>query len=464
MPRKDEEYEMKDNDIAIRVENISKCYRLGVKEEQADNLLATMGNFIKNPFTNYKKYRSLYRFDDFDPLSEDNPPDILWALKDVSFEVKEGEIVGIIGVNGAGKSTLLKILSKITVPTGGRAMIRGRVSSLLEVGTGFHPELTGRENAYLNGTILGMSKKEIDRKFDQIVDFSGIEKYIDTPVKRYSSGMKVRLAFAVAAHLEPEILIIDEVLAVGDASFQKKCMDKMKDVGQQGRTVLFVSHNMPAVTRLCPRTILLNGGIVQIDDVSHRVVSAYMKAGMDSKAERLWYDGETAPGDEVIRLCSVRVKTKEGKVTDTIDIQSPVGLEMEYEVLQPGYELQVYYHVIFEGGVEAFEPIDNDPIWRNKSRPMGRYVSTAWIPGNFLSEGMYFIGPTIRTRNPELRRIRVDDAVAFQVIDNLDGNSARVDYMGNLGGVVRPLLKWETQYTLTGDHVLGETIAREGSR
>ena len=452
---------MKNNDIAIRVENISKCYRLGVKEEQADNFLATMGNFIKNPIKNYKKYRSLYHFDDFDPLGENNPPDILWALKDVSFEVREGEIVGIIGVNGAGKSTLLKILSRITVPTGGRATIQGRVSSLLEVGTGFHPELTGRENVYLNGTILGMSKKEIDRKFDQIVDFSGIEKFIDTPVKRYSSGMKVRLAFAVAAHLEPEILIIDEVLAVGDASFQKKCMDKMKDVGQQGRTVIFVSHNMPAVTRLCPRTILLNGGIVQVDDSSHRVVSAYMQAGMATKAERIWQNCETAPGDEVIRLCSVRVKTKDGQVTEAIDIKSPVGIEMEYEVFQPGYELQVYYHVIFEGGVEAFEPIDNDPIWRNKPRPVGRYVSTSWIPGNLLSEGMYFIGPTIRTKNPEIRRVRVDDAVAFQVIDSLDGNSARVDFMGNMAGVVRPLLKWETQFSPHGECVATKTMADE---
>lgn len=455
---------MKDNDIAIKVENISKCYRLGVKESQADNFLGTMGSFLKNPFKNYQKYRSLYRFDDFDPLGENNPPDILWALKDVSFEVKEGEIVGIIGVNGAGKSTLLKILSRITVPTGGRATIRGRISSLLEVGTGFHPELTGRENVYLNGTILGMRKKEIDCKFDQIVDFSGIEKFIDTPVKRYSSGMKVRLAFAVAAHLEPEVLIIDEVLAVGDASFQKKCMDKMKDVGQQGRTVVFVSHNMAAVTRLCPRTILLNGGIVQVDDSSHRVVSAYMQAGIATKAERIWHDCGTAPGDEVIRLCSVRVKTEAGQVTDTIDIRHSVGIEMEYTVLQPGYEFLVYYHVFFEEGTEAFESIDSDPIWRKKTRPIGRYVSTAWIPGNLLSEGMYFIAPAIRTVNPEFRRLRVNDAVAFQVIDSLDGNSARVDYVGNLAGVVRPLLKWETQFKLNGNSVFGETHTAEKNR
>ena len=451
---------MHDSNTAITVENISKCYRLGVKEDIHDTFGHTLLDCLKSPIKNYRKYRSLYNFDDIHPDQDNLPPDIVWALKSVSFEVKKGEVVGIIGVNGAGKSTLLKILSKITAPTGGRVTIRGRISSLLEVGTGFHPELTGRDNVYLNGTILGMRKREIDRKFDEIVDFSGIEKFIDTPVKRYSSGMKVRLAFAVAAHLEPEILLIDEVLAVGDASFQKKCMDKMKDVGQQGRTVLFVSHNMQAVTRLCPRTILLNGGRVQTDDSSHRVVSAYMQAMVATNGERVWHDCGTAPGDEIIRLRSVRVKTKEGQVTDVIDIKSPVGIEMEYEVLQPGYELLVYYHVIFESGVEAFESNDNDPMWRKKPRPVGRYVSTSWIPGNLLSEGMYFIGPAIRTRNPEIRRVRVDDAVAFQVIESLDENSARVD-MSKLAGVVRPLLKWGTQYKVKGDQVLEETIAAE---
>ena len=442
---------MDNRDIALKVEHISKCYRIGLKEDLHDTLGKSVFKFLQSPFQNYRKYRSLYKFDDIDPNQANGSPDILWALRDVSFEVKVGEVVGIIGVNGAGKSTLLKILSKITVPTGGRATIHGRVSSLLEVGTGFHPELTGRENVYLNGTILGMRKKEIDRKFDQIVDFSGIEKFIDTPVKRYSSGMKVRLAFAVAAHLEPEILIIDEVLAVGDASFQKKCMDKMKDVGQQGRTVLFVSHNMPAVTRLCPRTILLNAGRVQMDDVSSRVVSAYMHFGKATKAERTWDDIREAPGDEVLRLCSVRVRTEEGQVSEAVDIRQPVGIEMEYEVLQPGYELFVYFHVMNEEGIEAFETIDNDPNWRKTPRPIGRYVSRAWIPGNLLSEGMYYIGPAIRTINPEIRRFRAVDAVAFHVVDSLEGNSARVDFTGKLGGVVRPLLKWETELCLSGE-------------
>lgn len=452
---------MNTKNSAIKVENISKCYRIGLKETMEDSFLKTIGNFIVNPLKNYRTYRSLYNFDDVHPDQDNNPSDVIWAVKDVSFEVKEGEVVGIIGVNGAGKSTLLKILSKITVPTCGRVTIHGRISSLLEVGTGFHPELTGRDNVYLNGTILGMRKKEIDRKFDEIVDFSGIEKFIDTPVKRYSSGMKVRLAFAVAAYLEPEILIIDEVLAVGDARFQKKCMDKMKEVGQHGRTVLFVSHNMPAVTRLCERTILLNGGRVQADGPSDRIVSEYMYAGKGTTGERKWDDLMESPGDEVIRLRSVRVKTEAGHVTETVDIRKPVGIEIEYDVLKPGHELLVYYHVINEGGIEAFETIETDPTWRKKPRPIGRYVSTAWIPGNLLSEGMYFIGPAIRTMKPEIRRFRVDDAVAFQVIDSLDGNSARVDYIGDLAGVVRPLLKWETQFCPYRNEVPEETMTGE---
>lgn len=438
------------NNIAINVENISKCYRIGMKEIMHDSFLATIGNFIKNPLKNYFTYRALYNFDDVSPDQENNPSDVIWAARNISFEVKKGEIVGIIGGNGAGKSTLLKILSKITVPTSGRVMIRGRISSLLEVGTGFHPELTGRENVYLNGTILGMRKKEIDRKFDEIVDFSGVEKFIDTPVKRYSSGMKVRLAFAVAAYLEPEILIIDEVLAVGDARFQKKCLDKMKDVGQHGRTVLFVSHNMPAVSRLCARAILLNGGKVQMDGLPHEVISSYMNSEKCTTAECRWSDLMEAPGDEVVRLCGVRVRANDGQVSEVSDISQPVRIEIEYEVLQSGFELRVYYHVMNEEGVEAFVSIDSDSRWTKKLRPKGRYVSASVIPGNLLSEGMYFIGPSIGSENPTIRRVRVNDAVAFQVVDSMDGRGARVDSTGNIPGVVRPLLKWETQFNPHG--------------
>ncbi len=415
--------------------------------------------------TNYRKHRSLYRFDDIDlepgSRSSANSGDVIWALTDVSFEVKEGEVVGIIGRNGAGKSTLLKILSRITTLTTGRAEIRGRVSSLLEVGTGFHPELTGRENIYLNGTILGMRKKELDRKFDEIVDFSGVEKFIDTPVKRYSSGMAVRLAFSVAAHLEPEILIIDEVLAVGDARFQKKCLDKMQDVGQEGRTVLFVSHNMPAVTRLCERVILLHEGRILQDGLSHEVVGTYLNSGLGTTAAREWTDLSQAPGDDIVRLRAVRVRTEEGQITDVVDIRKPIGIEIEYEVLKSGYVLMVHYALQNEEGVFVFTAIDLDSAWRRRPRPAGRYISISLIPGNLLSEGTMIIGPAIRTIKPDILNLYERDAAAFQVIDSLDGDSARGDFTRSLLGVVRPLLKWDTQFIPKGHESSSMVIKQE---
>ena len=268
------------SDIAIKVENLSKRYRIGLKEETKDTFVGAMGSILKSPLSNLKRLKKLTQF------SNDNQDhdDIIWALKDVSFEVKRGEVIGIIGANGAGKSTLLKILAQITHPTSGRVELNGRVASLLEVGTGFHPELTGRENIYLNGTILGMTKKEIDRKLDEIIDFSGVEKFIDTPVKRYSSGMRVRLAFSVAAHLDPEILLIDEVLAVGDAEFQKKCLGKMDEVARGGRTVLFVSHNMGAIGQLCNKSILIQFGKKIAEDSSEKVINNYLS---NNKSEKI---------------------------------------------------------------------------------------------------------------------------------------------------------------------------------
>lgn len=434
-----------DRNTSVRVENLSKCYRIGIKQDIHDSLAKSLFSFIKSPLSNYRKYRSLYNFDDIN--NGDNNADVIWAVRDVSFDIKEGEIVGIIGVNGAGKSTLLKILSRITDPTFGRVEIHGRVSSLLEVGTGFHPELTGRDNVYLNGTILGMRKKELDRKFDEIVDFSGVEKFIDTPVKRYSSGMKVRLAFAVAAHLEPEILIIDEVLAVGDSQFQKKCLNKMEDISNKGRTVLFVSHNMPAVTRLCSRTILLNNGQLLADGPSHKIVSIYMDSERGTRAVREWPNLTTAPGDDLVRLCAIRIRSEDGSITDTIDIRKPVSIEMEYEVLKPDHKMFFYFHLFNDNGLRLFESIDTDPSWRNRKRPKGRYLSTAWIPGNLLTEGTMYVAPCIRSLDPEIQRFRVNEAVAFQVIDSMEGESARVDCTYDLGGVVRPLLKWETIFS-----------------
>ncbi len=262
-------------ELAISVQNLSKRYRIGVREERHGTLFAAATDLLTRPLKNLKRLRGLTRFGADDNGSEST----IWALKDITFDVAQGEVVGVIGANGAGKTTLLKILSRITVPTGGRAELHGRVSSLLEVGTGFHDELTGRENVYLNASILGMTKREIDRKFDAIVDFSGVEKFIDTPTKRYSSGMRVRLAFAVSAFLEPEILLVDEVLSVGDAEFQKRCLGKMEEASAGGRTVLLVSHQMATISALCQRVLLFDGGRLQLDGPTDQVIARYLDSG-----------------------------------------------------------------------------------------------------------------------------------------------------------------------------------------
>jgi len=426
-------------DVAIRVENISKRYRIGAAASRHDTLRDTLAH-LGSKVTNLIRRPSSQNSEDAKLISND-----FWALRDVSFEVKRGEVVGFIGRNGAGKSTLLKILARITEPTAGRGEIHGRVGSLLEVGTGFHPELTGRENIYLNGAILGMKNAEIRRKFDEIVAFADIERFLDTPVKRYSSGMYVRLAFAVAAHLEPEILIVDEVLAVGDGSFQSKCLRKMEDVGKQGRTVLFVSHSMPAITRLCERVILVDAGRVVQDGPSHQVVSAYVNSGRGTTAIREWMDTAKAPGGDVARLRAVRVRQQNGQIADTIDIREPVSVEMEYDVIKPGYKLLAMLQFYNEEGVHAFSAHDLDPDWRRCPRPVGRYISTVQIPGNLFSEGTMFVGAGLETLDPVIIQVYMLDLVAFRVVENMDTDTARGDYAGKMGGVVRPLLKWSTQ-------------------
>ncbi len=370
---------------------------------------------------------------------------VFTALQDVSFEIQSGEAVGIIGRNGAGKSTLLKVLSRITEPSAGAVEIHGRVASLLEVGTGFHLELTGRENVFLNGAILGMRKAEIERKFDEIVAFAEVERFIDTPVKHYSSGMQLRLAFAVAAHLEPEILLIDEVLAVGDARFQKKCLSKMQDVGQRGRTVLFVSHNMTAVTRLCRRCLLLQDGRLIKDGPSHEVVGAYLHTDLGTTAAREWSDAGKAPAGPIARLRAVRVRNHEGQVSEAIDIRMPLSIEMSYEVLRPGSVLMPFFMFYNEEGLLAFAANDLDPNWRRRPRPEGAYRSTVKIPGNLLAEGTLFVGAGITSEGPVVQFYE-GEAVAFHVIDSLDGNSARGDYAGTMMGVVRPMFQWSTKF------------------
>lgn len=428
-------------ETAIRAENISKQYRIGRKQEKYKTLRDTLADAFKAPF---RRTGKLLRGQATGAAELD---ETIWALRNVTFEVERGEVVGIIGRNGAGKSTLLKILSRITEPTEGFAEIHGRVGSLLEVGTGFHNELTGRENVYLNGAILGMKRSEIDCRFDEIVAFAEVDKFIDTPVKFYSSGMYLRLAFAVAAHLEPEILLVDEVLAVGDAGFQQKCITKVEGVGQEGRTVLFVSHNMPTIIRLCERAILLDQGRVLKDGPSHEVVAAYLNSGLGTTAEREWPELAKAPGDKVVRLRAVRVRAKDGRVTDAVDIREPIGLEMEFDVLQPGRMLMPYYNVFNQEGVKVFAAIDLDPEWQGRPRPAGRYVSTAWIPGNLLADGMLFVGPAMRTPEPKVRHFHEVDTIAFQVVDGLDSGTARGDFSGRMSGAVRPMFTWETQYT-----------------
>jgi len=324
---------MSDNDIVITVDNLSKAYLLG-REERSDTFFGSVGNIIKAPVRNLRRLKRLNTFNLREAEAVDSD-DILWALKNISFTVKRGECIGIIGRNGAGKSTLLKILSRIAEPTRGRVVMHGRVSALLEVGTGFHPELTGRENIYLNGTILGMKKAEIDTKFDEIVDFSGVEKFLDTPVKRYSSGMRVRLAFSVAAHLEPEILIVDEVLAVGDADFQKKCLGKMQDVTSgEGRTVLFVSHNMGAVRNLCSRGILLRQGSQICDQPIDQTIKEYTSYLTATAEISLTEENKERGGDGRVRLIAVRCLNQNGATTAEIIAGETITFEFDYENCQ----------------------------------------------------------------------------------------------------------------------------------
>jgi lipopolysaccharide transport system ATP-binding protein len=419
----------------VTFEKLSKRYVISHQADRDPGLRHVVERAIRSP------WRWLRR--------ESNPSrtqESFWALRNIDLEIEQGEVLGIIGRNGAGKSTLLKILSRITEPTEGRIRLRGRTASLLEVGTGFHPELTGRENIFMNGAVLGMTRVEIRRKFDEIVSFGEIEQFLDTPVKRYSSGMYVRLAFAVAAHLEPEILVVDEVLAVGDASFQRKCLDKMDDAGRHGRTVLFVSHNMQAVTRLSSRCVLLERGELKLDGPPHRVASAYLSAGVATSAVREWSDPSSAPGDGVVRLRAVRVRSEEGDLIDVVDIRRGVGIELEYEVLEEGYILHPHFVVRNQDGVVLFVAQDVDPTFRGRRRSPGLYISTGWIPGNLLAEGSHSVDPVIMSLEPEAPHLHARDAVLFRVVDPLHAkDTARGDYPRPIPGVMRPLLRWTTR-------------------
>lgn len=423
----------------ISVENLSKSYQLGV---------INTGTFRGDLQRWWARMRGLP-----DPLmkvgEKAHQGETIWALKDINFTVQQGEAVGIIGRNGAGKSTLLKILSRVTTQTSGVVKVKGRIASLLEVGTGFHPELTGRENVYLNGAILGMTQMEVNRKFDEIVDFSGVEQFIDTPVKRYSSGMYVRLAFAVAAHLEPEILVVDEVLAVGDAEFQKKCLGKMGDVAHAGRTVLFVSHNMGSIQQLCSRAILLNGGQILDDDASSTVVGHYINIGATQLGERLWPDIKNAPGDDVARLRAVRVLNQHGQVNTSFDVRDPVSIEMEYWIFRDLNYLDVSFYLYNERGELVLSTIDNtrDTISGERPRSLGFYRSTCQIPADFLNTGQYYIQAALTGAGSRQIHTIQKDVISFNLTDKMDSKGARGNYHAGEWppAAVRPLLKWTAE-------------------
>ena len=406
----------------IKVENLYKQYQLG----------QVSTGTVAHDFNRWlHKIRG--KEDPYEKITAENSREekgnskYVWAIEDINFEANKGEVLGIVGRNGAGKSTLLKILSKVTAPTKGQIKIKGRIASLLEVGTGFHPELTGRENIFLNGAILGMTKVEIRSKFDEIVAFSGVEKYIDTPVKRYSSGMYVRLAFAVAAHLEPEILIVDEVLAVGDAEFQKKCLGKMKDVSSQGRTVLFVSHNMAAVKSLCNRGILMERGKVIFAGSADETVEHYMKINAQNlKPSVAFITPETALGNEFIKLKSVKVIPENPFITDEI------AIEIEFWNFSDGNKVKVALDfidlnddVVFGSG---FDFQDNqDKICK----------ATCIIPADLLNDGVYALN--MYFNSSELRSLcNLTNVINFEVADK-GRNSA---YFGKINGAVRPKLNW----------------------
>jgi len=381
--------------------------------------------------------------------------DQILALNDINLEIREGEVLGIIGANGAGKSTLLKILSRVTAPTSGLIKVRGRIASLLEVGTGFHMELTGRENIYLNGAINGMNRAEVTRKLEQIVEFAGVEQFLDTPVKRYSSGMQVRLGFAVAAYLEPDILVVDEVLAVGDASFQKKAIGKMQDVSKgEGRTVLFVSHNMETIKKLCTRSILLQHGRVIFEGPTEEVIKYYISSAIDEvkqySGERTW-KLEDAPGNDLVRLLAIRTKNEKGEVCSEFDVTNSVVFEFVYKVLKEGYQISSFIEVLSSSSNQVLLKFVDDyargPWGKQKPKRKGTYRSVCTIPNNFFGEGVKLINlriylpPSAANLSEQVKALNI---ISISIIDSMSIEGSRGSYPYPLGEALRPKLNWET--------------------
>jgi ABC-type polysaccharide/polyol phosphate transport system ATPase subunit len=433
------------SDFAIQVENLGKRYRIGLTDENPDTLFGALGKWMRSPVQNYRQLRNLSTF------QTEDAQDIIWALRDVSFQVRYGEVLGIIGHNGAGKSTLLKVLSRITPPTKGSILLNGRVASLLEVGTGFHPELTGRENIYLNGTILGMTRREVDRRFDEIVDFSGIEAFIDTPVKRYSSGMRVRLAFAVAAHLEPEILLIDEVLAVGDVAFQQKSFQKMESVAGEGRTVLLVSHNIGAVTSLTERCLVFEHGILVKDGPTEQSVNYYL----DSMSKRVKNDGYVdlsqaeraksrnkgdGPPRTLAELCAVRTLDDQETTTSIIKEGFPFHLEISFSVKKPVKTLQLACRVRMP---QVKRPLFSVPSPRFQGGLVpGEYQTILHIEPNYLKAGFYNVELRLFANGNQKNQDSVPLATQFTIVAYEDNENDA--YQAELvGGMLRFDYAWQ---------------------
>ncbi|MBI2815521.1 MAG: ATP-binding cassette domain-containing protein [Acidobacteria bacterium] len=415
--------------VAIHCEGLGKRYRVGQRQRYRA-LRDTISDTLRAPFRFVRQAFTA-------PIAGERGPEFLWALKDVSLEVRHGEALGIIGRNGAGKSTLLKILSHITKPTEGQAAIRGRVGTLLEVGTGFHPELTGRENIYLNGAILGMKRREIERRFDEIVEFSECGRFLDTPVKHYSSGMYMRLAFAVAAHLDTEILLVDEVLAVGDAAFQKKCLGKMGDVAHQGRTVLFVSHNLVAVESLCTRAVCLHDGKIAMEGPPNVVASRYLKEWIPSSTEIVYDDIATAPGNEMFRLRRACVRPVNGSRSDLITVRTAFAVEFEYWKLVP-HSLFLDVYVYNETGILLF----NTASFDEPPNPQGLLRSRIVVPGDLLNNGTHCIKFFVSLGGNHVV-FEADDLLVFEVHDA--SSDLRGPYHGAWPGAVRPFVEWDTE-------------------
>lgn len=409
---------------AIEIQNLGKEYKLAAPQPYLA-LRDILSGAVKNIFSGNKQKAERFM-----------------ALNDINLEIQPGERVGIIGRNGAGKSTLLKIISRITPPTTGRAIIRGRVGSLLEVGTGFHPELTGRENIYLNGSILGLKKAEIRKQEAAIIDFSGVEKFINTPLKYYSTGMELRLAFSVAAHLEPEILLVDEVLAVGDIEFQKKCIGKMEEVStSHGRTILFVTHNMDSLRKFCPVTVLLDKGRIIEKGDTEKIIARYVAEHLQTNDTVQWENGIESYNKDVV-LQRAYLHDANGNTRSRYDTTEAVGITMEYEVKKDDVQFTHGINVYNQENANVFNSHDVSAK-ENMTKQKGKYRATAWIPGNLLPEGIFSIGVALLLPNPVDILIHQQNVLSFELYTDFSKHTARGNYADSFPGIIRPLLKWD---------------------